>query len=90
MILSVVIVSYNVKFFLEQCLSSLKKAIDGISPVEVRQKFLLLIMPLPMEAWIFSVLFFLLSTSFKIQKMLVMQRPIIRDWLFVVVNLSYF
>jgi N-acetylglucosaminyl-diphospho-decaprenol L-rhamnosyltransferase len=29
MILSVVIVSYNVKFFLEQCLSSLKKAIDG-------------------------------------------------------------
>ena len=31
MILSVVIVSYNVKFFLEQCLSSLKKAIDGIS-----------------------------------------------------------
>ena len=32
MILSVVIVSYNVKFFLEQCLSSLKKAIDGISP----------------------------------------------------------
>lgn len=39
MILSVVIVSYNVKFFLEQCLSSLRKAIDGISlsenPVEV-------------------------------------------------------
>jgi N-acetylglucosaminyl-diphospho-decaprenol L-rhamnosyltransferase len=31
MILSVVIVSYNVKFFLEQCLSSLKKAIDGSS-----------------------------------------------------------
>jgi N-acetylglucosaminyl-diphospho-decaprenol L-rhamnosyltransferase len=31
MILSVVIVSYNVKFFLEQCLSSLKKAVDGIS-----------------------------------------------------------
>jgi N-acetylglucosaminyl-diphospho-decaprenol L-rhamnosyltransferase len=29
MILSVVIVSYNVKFFLEQCLSSLKKAVDG-------------------------------------------------------------
>jgi len=29
MTLSVVIVSYNVKFFLEQCLSSLKKAIDG-------------------------------------------------------------
>ena len=27
MILSVVIVSYNVKFFLEQCLSSLKKAV---------------------------------------------------------------
>ncbi len=32
MILSVVIVSYNVKFFLEQCLSSLKKAIEG-SPI---------------------------------------------------------
>jgi N-acetylglucosaminyl-diphospho-decaprenol L-rhamnosyltransferase len=31
MILSVVIVSYNVKFFLEQCLSSLKKAVDGSS-----------------------------------------------------------
>ena len=31
MILSVVIVSYNVKFFLEQCLSSLKKAIEGSS-----------------------------------------------------------
>ncbi|HCL83701.1 MAG TPA: glycosyl transferase family 2 [Chitinophagaceae bacterium] len=31
MILSVVIVSYNVKFFLEQCLSSLKKAVEGIS-----------------------------------------------------------
>jgi N-acetylglucosaminyl-diphospho-decaprenol L-rhamnosyltransferase len=31
MILSVVIVSYNAKFFLEQCLSSLKKAVDGIS-----------------------------------------------------------
>ena len=31
MILSVVIVSYNVKYFLEQCLSSLKKAIVGIS-----------------------------------------------------------
>jgi N-acetylglucosaminyl-diphospho-decaprenol L-rhamnosyltransferase len=31
MILSVVIVSYNVKFFLEQCLSSLKKAMAGIS-----------------------------------------------------------
>ena len=31
MILSVVIVSYNVKYFLEQCLSSLKKAIDGLS-----------------------------------------------------------
>jgi GT2 family glycosyltransferase len=31
MILSVVIVSYNVRYFLEQCLSSLKKAIDGIS-----------------------------------------------------------
>jgi GT2 family glycosyltransferase len=31
MILSVVIVSYNVKYFLEQCLSSLKKAIEGIS-----------------------------------------------------------
>src|SRR5882762_11901151 len=31
MILSVVIVSYNVKFFLEQCLSSLKKAVYGIS-----------------------------------------------------------
>jgi N-acetylglucosaminyl-diphospho-decaprenol L-rhamnosyltransferase len=31
MILSVVIVSYNVKFFLEQCLFSLKKAIEGIS-----------------------------------------------------------
>ena len=29
MILSVVIVSYNVKFFLEQCLSSLKKAVDS-------------------------------------------------------------
>ncbi len=29
MILSVVIVSYQVKFFLEQCLSSLKKALDG-------------------------------------------------------------
>ncbi|HEV3223094.1 MAG TPA: glycosyltransferase family 2 protein [Puia sp.] len=29
MILSVVIVTYNVKFFLEQCLYSLKKAIDG-------------------------------------------------------------
>lgn len=29
MILSVIIVSYNVKFFLEQCLSSLKKAIDS-------------------------------------------------------------
>src|SRR5664279_4602589 len=29
MILSVVLVSYNVKFFLEQCLSSLKKAIEG-------------------------------------------------------------
>ena len=28
MILSVVIVSYNVKFFLEQCLSSLKKAVE--------------------------------------------------------------
>lgn len=38
MILSVVIVNYNVKFFLEQCLSSLRKAIAGISipgPVEV-------------------------------------------------------
>jgi N-acetylglucosaminyl-diphospho-decaprenol L-rhamnosyltransferase len=31
MILSVIIVSYNVKFFLEQCLSSLKKAIEGNS-----------------------------------------------------------
>ena len=31
MILSVVIVSYNVKYFLEQCLSSLKKAVEGIS-----------------------------------------------------------
>ena len=31
MILSVVIVSYNVKFFLEQCLSSLKKAVEGIT-----------------------------------------------------------
>jgi N-acetylglucosaminyl-diphospho-decaprenol L-rhamnosyltransferase len=31
MILSVVIVSYNVKFFLEQCLSSLKKAVERIS-----------------------------------------------------------
>src|SRR5579863_7449116 len=31
MILSVVIVSYNVKYFLEQCLSSLKKAVDGLS-----------------------------------------------------------
>ena len=31
MILSVVIVSYNVKFFLEQCLSSLKKAVEGSS-----------------------------------------------------------
>ena len=31
MILSVVIVSYNVRFFLEQCLSSLKKAVDGSS-----------------------------------------------------------
>lgn len=31
MILSVVIVSYNVKYFLEQCLSSLKKSIDGLS-----------------------------------------------------------
>jgi N-acetylglucosaminyl-diphospho-decaprenol L-rhamnosyltransferase len=29
MILSVVIVSYNVKYFLEQCLSSLKKAVEG-------------------------------------------------------------
>jgi N-acetylglucosaminyl-diphospho-decaprenol L-rhamnosyltransferase len=29
MILSVVIISYNVKFFLEQCLSSLKKAMEG-------------------------------------------------------------
>jgi GT2 family glycosyltransferase len=29
MILSVVVVSYNVKFFLEQCLSSLKKAVHG-------------------------------------------------------------
>jgi N-acetylglucosaminyl-diphospho-decaprenol L-rhamnosyltransferase len=29
MILSVVIISYNVKFFLEQCLCSLKKAIEG-------------------------------------------------------------
>jgi N-acetylglucosaminyl-diphospho-decaprenol L-rhamnosyltransferase len=29
MILSVVIVSYEVKFFLEQCLSSLQKAVDG-------------------------------------------------------------
>ena len=29
MILSVVIVSYNVKFFLEQCLSSLQKAVEG-------------------------------------------------------------
>jgi GT2 family glycosyltransferase len=34
MILSVVIVSYNVKYFLEQCLSSLKKAIEGISSLE--------------------------------------------------------
>jgi N-acetylglucosaminyl-diphospho-decaprenol L-rhamnosyltransferase len=31
MILSVIIVSYNVKFFLEQCLSSLKKAVEGSS-----------------------------------------------------------
>jgi GT2 family glycosyltransferase len=31
MILSVVIVSYNVKYFLEQCLSSLKKAVESIS-----------------------------------------------------------
>jgi N-acetylglucosaminyl-diphospho-decaprenol L-rhamnosyltransferase len=31
MILSVVIISYNVKFFLEQCLSSLKKAVEGSS-----------------------------------------------------------
>ena len=31
MILSVVIVGYNVKYFLEQCLSSLKKSIDGLS-----------------------------------------------------------
>src|SRR5271169_4875223 len=31
MILSVVIVSHNVKFFLEQCLSSLKKAVVGSS-----------------------------------------------------------
>ena len=31
MILSVVIVSYNVKYFLEQCLSSLKKAVIGLS-----------------------------------------------------------
>jgi N-acetylglucosaminyl-diphospho-decaprenol L-rhamnosyltransferase len=31
MVLSVVIVNYNVKYFLEQCLSSLKKAIEGIS-----------------------------------------------------------
>ncbi len=31
MILSVVIVNFNVKFFLEQCLSSLKKAIEGSS-----------------------------------------------------------
>jgi N-acetylglucosaminyl-diphospho-decaprenol L-rhamnosyltransferase len=31
MILSVVIVNYNVKYFLEQCLSSLKKAVDGSS-----------------------------------------------------------
>jgi N-acetylglucosaminyl-diphospho-decaprenol L-rhamnosyltransferase len=29
MILSIVIVNYNVKFFLEQCLSSLKKAVDS-------------------------------------------------------------
>ena len=28
MILSVVIVSYNVKYFLEQCLSSLQKALN--------------------------------------------------------------
>jgi N-acetylglucosaminyl-diphospho-decaprenol L-rhamnosyltransferase len=31
MILSIVIVSYNVKFFMEQCLSSLRKAVEGIS-----------------------------------------------------------
>lgn len=31
MILSVIVVSYNVKFFLEQCLSSLKKAVEGCS-----------------------------------------------------------
>jgi N-acetylglucosaminyl-diphospho-decaprenol L-rhamnosyltransferase len=31
MILSVIIVSYNVRFFLEQCLSSLKKAVVGSS-----------------------------------------------------------
>lgn len=31
MILSVVIVSYNVKYFLEQCLSSLKKAVEALS-----------------------------------------------------------
>ncbi len=36
MILSVVIISYNVKFFLEQCLCSLKKAIEG-SPLTYKQ-----------------------------------------------------
>jgi N-acetylglucosaminyl-diphospho-decaprenol L-rhamnosyltransferase len=41
MILSVVIVSYNVKYFLEQCLSSLKKAIDGLSlPVGSTEVFI--------------------------------------------------
>jgi N-acetylglucosaminyl-diphospho-decaprenol L-rhamnosyltransferase len=35
MILSVIIINYNVKYFLEQCLSSLKKAIEGVSVSEV-------------------------------------------------------
>jgi N-acetylglucosaminyl-diphospho-decaprenol L-rhamnosyltransferase len=42
MILSVVIVSYNVKFFLEQCLSSLKKAV-GFSDLLVDQVEVLII-----------------------------------------------
>ena len=89
MILSVVIVSYNVKFFLEQCLSSLKKAIDGISPGGSLTEVFVIDNASSDGSLVFSALFFLLSTSFKIQKMLVMQRPIIRGWLLVVVNLFY-
>src|ERR1700676_3905146 len=41
MILSVVIVSYNVKYFLEQCLYSLKKAVKGCSlPVDSTEVFI--------------------------------------------------